>query len=287
MPYAAYEATGTSVPFACSICGRKRLFPDQLVYSDDKLFRCMESCDERTAYNVDQQRAAWRVPPEPVPPMSGPPVSWEDVETEQAFIDRAYARSVQLLGWSWPGSVVVDTCDTLPYVAGSIWPSRSSSASAGPVEVSLPATGTVRLSAGASGATTRDLAARTMWQPPQAGMGYVAIDMTIGTAIGANVITFGPVTATGFPLTLRCSNASPNFQIVGGFAGTTSAPIDTSPHKIELYWFGGNGYLSIDEGVAISQAVSTANASAARPVWRLTRSTSINIDVRTMVFLGQ
>lgn len=45
---------------ACSICGRTRLFPDELVYSDDKLYRCKDACDEVTAFGRDKEISAAR-----------------------------------------------------------------------------------------------------------------------------------------------------------------------------------------------------------------------------------
>lgn len=45
---------------ACSICGRRRLFPSQVVRSPDRLFRCMESCNELTVYEFNQEIAAAR-----------------------------------------------------------------------------------------------------------------------------------------------------------------------------------------------------------------------------------
>jgi hypothetical protein len=44
---------------ACSICGRRRLFPSQVVRSPDRLFRCTD-CNELTAFEYDQQIAAAR-----------------------------------------------------------------------------------------------------------------------------------------------------------------------------------------------------------------------------------
>ncbi len=51
---------------ACSICGRRRLFPSQVVRSPDRLFRCMESCNEMTVLEYNQEiSAARRRRPEP------------------------------------------------------------------------------------------------------------------------------------------------------------------------------------------------------------------------------
>ncbi len=50
---------------ACSICGRRRLFPSQVVRSPDKLWRCTD-CNELTAYEYNQEiSAARRRRPEP------------------------------------------------------------------------------------------------------------------------------------------------------------------------------------------------------------------------------
>lgn len=51
---------------ACSICGRRRLFPSQVVRSPDRLWRCIESCNEKTVYEFNQEIAsARRRRPEP------------------------------------------------------------------------------------------------------------------------------------------------------------------------------------------------------------------------------
>jgi len=44
---------------ACSICGRRRLFPSQVVRSPDRLFRCMD-CNEKTVLEFNQEIAAAR-----------------------------------------------------------------------------------------------------------------------------------------------------------------------------------------------------------------------------------
>jgi len=44
---------------ACSICGRRRLFPSQVVRSPDRLFRCTD-CNEKTVLEFDQEIAAAR-----------------------------------------------------------------------------------------------------------------------------------------------------------------------------------------------------------------------------------
>ncbi len=50
---------------ACSICGRRRLFPSQVVRSPDRLFRCTD-CNEQTALEYNQEiSAARRRRPEP------------------------------------------------------------------------------------------------------------------------------------------------------------------------------------------------------------------------------
>lgn len=45
---------------ACSVCGRRRLFPSQLAYCPDRLYRCLDSCMELSAFEYDQQLAAYR-----------------------------------------------------------------------------------------------------------------------------------------------------------------------------------------------------------------------------------
>jgi hypothetical protein len=45
---------------ACSICGRRRLFPSQITYCPDRLYRCVDSCMEKSAFEYDQEIAAYR-----------------------------------------------------------------------------------------------------------------------------------------------------------------------------------------------------------------------------------
>jgi len=45
---------------ACSVCGRRRLFPSQLSYCADRLYRCLEACMEKSAFEYDQEIAAYR-----------------------------------------------------------------------------------------------------------------------------------------------------------------------------------------------------------------------------------
>lgn len=53
------EFVNGEVLTACSICGRRRLFPSQVVLSPDRLWRCT-GCNELTAYEYNQQIAAAR-----------------------------------------------------------------------------------------------------------------------------------------------------------------------------------------------------------------------------------
>ena len=45
---------------ACSVCGRRRLFPSQLTYCPDRLYRCSDACMEKSAFEYDQELAAYR-----------------------------------------------------------------------------------------------------------------------------------------------------------------------------------------------------------------------------------
>ena len=45
---------------ACSVCGRRRRFPSEIAYCPDRLYRCLESCMELSAFEYDQQLAAYR-----------------------------------------------------------------------------------------------------------------------------------------------------------------------------------------------------------------------------------
>jgi hypothetical protein len=45
---------------ACSVCGRRRLFPSQLAYCPDRLYRCTDACMEESAFEYDMKLSAYR-----------------------------------------------------------------------------------------------------------------------------------------------------------------------------------------------------------------------------------
>lgn len=54
------EFVNGEVLAACSVCGRRRLFPTQLIYCPDRLYRCTDACMEMSAFEYDQQISAYR-----------------------------------------------------------------------------------------------------------------------------------------------------------------------------------------------------------------------------------
>lgn len=66
---------------ACSVCGRRRLFPSQLRYCADRLYRCTDACMEKSALEYDQEIAAYRRRrPEPDAAV-GVPSQWDGAVT--------------------------------------------------------------------------------------------------------------------------------------------------------------------------------------------------------------
>lgn len=64
---------------ACSICGFPYLFPSELTYCDDQLFRCKRTCIEETLKsNQRQQVESQRRKDQLIPPLSGPRPTWRD-----------------------------------------------------------------------------------------------------------------------------------------------------------------------------------------------------------------
>jgi len=241
MSYADFEATGTSVPFACSICGRRRLFPDQLVYSDDKLFRCTDACDERTAYNVDQQRAAWRAPPEPVPSIGGPLPQGEVVTT---FLqDSADFRSQVIPGWT-PTNTLSDDFAVLPGAVGSSW----STSLSGTGSVMAAPGGGVRLSGGTGFANI--YAASFSIPLPTAGRFYCRARFAAATPNGIAGVGVTS-TAAGVPSGNRNTvGAVTTLTDVNVRMGSSTYRTDprvyvessTTFHTTEMWWKG-DGYL--------------------------------------------
>jgi len=64
---------------ACSICGFPYLFPSEMTYGDDQLFRCHRTCIEATRKSdLQEQVASQRRKDQIIPPLSGPRPTWRD-----------------------------------------------------------------------------------------------------------------------------------------------------------------------------------------------------------------
>lgn len=64
---------------ACGCCGFPYLFPSELVYTDERTFRCKRTCvDPETVTAHNMRRSAWakRTPDQVVPQLTGPKPSW-------------------------------------------------------------------------------------------------------------------------------------------------------------------------------------------------------------------
>ena len=70
---------GGETLIACSICGFPYLFPSEMSYCDDKLFRCHRTCNEETrTSNLRQQVESQRRKDQIAPPLTGPRPTWRD-----------------------------------------------------------------------------------------------------------------------------------------------------------------------------------------------------------------
>jgi hypothetical protein len=273
MSYADFEATGTSVPFACSICGRRRLFPDHLVYSDDKLFRCTDACDERTAYNVDQQRAAWRAPPEPVPSIGGPLPQGDVVTT---FLQDAVERRSQVIpGWT-PTTTFYDDFTTLPGTGSSLWAIGGSGQITPPTQ---PSAGVARFS------DTSMIAASVSVPTANAANFYCAfkaIAAVSSTSImRCGIIGGGIISAVGI-----FSAGSAFFRLSAG--AVVSTPVEketTNYHLFEMWWkAGGYTYASVDGSVYVSARPATAGGTK-NPWLNATNTGGGYMDITDSVFM--
>ena len=289
MSYADFEATGTSVPFACSICGRRRLFPDQLVYSDDKLFRCTDACDERTAYNVDQQRAAWRAPPEPVPSMSGALPQGEIVTT---FLQDAVDRRSQLIpGWT-PTTTFQDDFTVLPGAVGSSWSVQAGSGGT----VAAPSVGVARFSA--SGTSSQADA----WIPTvsaaatgnfycAASFSLVSVPTGSGIAlarIGACTLSLGVPSSAAIAAGVRYPSVSASNYIltyIGSRNAISTVHMDAGVSHLAEMWWRGNGrvWAAIDGEVPISIVPAVATPWVALISAFATSGGAVSFDVTDYV----
>ena len=77
----AYKRTPRYEPgqalMACSVCGFTYLFPSELRYCDDRLFRCTRTCLEETRLAEERKRtASHRRQDNDNPPLIGVKPSW-------------------------------------------------------------------------------------------------------------------------------------------------------------------------------------------------------------------
>lgn len=291
MANTAHDTTGYAYEFACSICGRRRLFPDEMVQSDDGLFRCTvgNGCDERTAYNVDRARAAFRPTPDMVPPKGGVLTVGDIRSVEEQFIDRAFTRARSLLGWASPGVAYVDTCEVSLYRAGSMWNQRLSSATIQPVS-GTSTNGVLALSSGTSGATAAQMrASGSPLVAPLLGNGYMALDIACTSAKGTNSLLFGVVSSIGFPLLLGYTSANANFLLSASGTALSTVAVDTARHSIEAWWTGAVVYFAVDGETPQSLPISTSpGTTSVRPFAQLSRSSGeVTANLYTALWLGE
>jgi hypothetical protein len=277
MSYADFEATGTSVPFACSICGRRRLFPDQLVYSDDKLFRCTDACDERTAYNVDQQRAAWRAPPEPVPSIGGPLPQGDVVTT---FLqDAADFRSQVIPGWT-PSTQFYDDFTVIPGGVGSSWTVATSGAGT----VTQPSANVARFDSPGTGSAAAYVSSVSV-PDPSAGRFFCACLAKVSIATGVGVARTGTATNAGAASAMmgRFSTAAgAYYSLSSSSVSRTTVELDTSKYVTFRVWWktGGSVFGSVDDSPFVF--VRTA-FSAARLPYISVQNAAARLDVTNYV----
>lgn len=132
----------------CTFCGRRRLFPDELALCDDKKFRCLDACMEKSIMSIDREIAASHYKRE-APPLGIGYASQFD--RPLTFLEAAAEfRSIVLAGWT-PSSQFYDDFTIVPGGVGSSW----TVATSGGGTVTQPSDGTARV---ATGSATGDLA---------------------------------------------------------------------------------------------------------------------------------
>lgn len=178
----------------CTFCGRRRLFPDELALCDDKKFRCLDACMEKSIMSIDREIAASHYKRE-APPLGIGYASQFD--RPLTFLEAAAEfRSIVLAGWT-PSSQFYDDFTIVPGGVGSSW------------SAILTGTGTIT--------------------QPSAGVARLSYDGTPGNTARATNASFS-VPPTGTGLFFCCarfrvtpSNGSPGIVAVGTGTAATGA----------------------------------------------------------------
>jgi hypothetical protein len=244
MAYRATDYLPGSVPMACSICGRRRKFPDEIEKSDDGRFRCLDACSERTVLSVDKERAAFRPQPEQPPPLFGSPVP------ARTFLQDSQAlQQLRIPGWT-PTTTFYDDFTIVPGGVGSSW----SVATTGTGTVTAPSSGVARFTAGTGSAQS--------WAPsvsvPQATSGRFYCRARFAfpfTAEGAvsGLASFGATGVAGTPsgfatrLGIRSVVSTSRYVLISLASAVSAMYIDANEHIAELWWTGnGRAYACVD-----------------------------------------
>jgi len=246
MAYRHADFLDGAVPMRCSICGRRRKFPDEIEQSDDKLFRCLDACSERTALSVDQERAAFRPPPEMNPPALGLG------KITPTFLQESQAlQAIRIPGWT-PTTTFYDDFTILPGDVGSSWTTGLTGTA------SVSATGGVaRLTPGTGHAW--------IWAPsvvipdPTGGQFYCRVlfsspdtatpmdsSPTQDLNIGAQHLIVGAPGGANIFVGAR-NSISPTRYYLRGASFLSSVYASADQHFVEMWWNGdGSIWASID-----------------------------------------
>jgi hypothetical protein len=270
----------------CTFCGRRRLFPDELALCDDKKFRCLDACMEKSIMSIDREIAASHYKRE-APPLGIGYASQFD--RPLSFLETAAEfRSVVLAGWT-PSSQFYDDFTIVPGGVGSSWAVTLT----GTGTVTQPSAGIARLrSDGTPGNTARATNASFAIPPTGTGLFFCCARFRVTPANGTpSSVVVGTATAAGSQrssIGFRGTAGSSYFQLFSQSVGETQSNVEANDgeyHIARMWWRTGSPVFgSIDDSRPLS--VPSAGATAKVPSLLLvpfTTSTACDLDVTNYV----
>lgn len=279
--------SGTT-PIACSICGMRCRFPDEIGISADKLFRCFAKCQEKTAYEVDQELAAFRTRREQPDTSLGIRPTYDPGGSD--FFVAAKARMGTLLGADFsPSRVFFEDFDLDPSFAGFGW---AKFATAG---ITQPEESVIRIDDTGAG--------RRIWRPDfpvpsVSGSFYASFRIKVRDQSGTVLMRPGVATLIGGAVTSNSviamaggylsTSSTTHFTHVfaGGSVTTSSVAVDAEWHTCELWWTG-NGLVNgaIDFGSTASATPSASLVPPMVPFFQVSGATG-NLDIDKAVYFS-
>lgn len=218
----------------CTICGRRRKFPDELTVGEDRKFRCRDACDEKTILSIDREIAASHYKRE-APPLGIGFAS--QFENEETFLEKV-AHRLQIVhpGWT-PTTTFHDDFTIVPGGVGSSWTNTLS----GTAAITAPSVGVARFAPG----TGTALSAVTSVTVPNvtAGKFYSAASFRFASASISSLAGFGVRGTSGVRIALgHVLSSNAVFFVVAHnpplITSALSVEIDQGEHFGEMWWNG-------------------------------------------------